>query len=73
MQCPYSIVLYLSTTRNITSASYFLQNRKQVISLLPTLSEKQGETYVFSLNSNTEVMVTNNIPLYILGNQYISN
>ena len=51
---------------NITSLPYrtSYETGKQVISLLPTLSEKQGETHVFLLNSNTEVMVVNNI-IYI--------
>ena len=36
---------------HVTSLPYciYYETRKQVIPLLPTLSEKQGATYVFSL------------------------
>ena len=53
-------VSYRIRALHVTSLPYrtSYETGKQVIALLPTLSEKQGGMYVFSLNSHTEVMVT---------------
>ena len=50
---------YHNCNTDETSLPYRITKvEKQVLSLLPTLSEMQGETHAFLLNSNTEVMVT---------------
>ena len=48
-------VSYLYDKRNITSIPYVIhKRRKQVISLLPILGEKQGARYVFSLKHGSD-------------------
>ena len=63
---PFENTCIISDTINKTSLLHhtYYETRKQAIALLPTLSEKQGATYVFFFN--TEVMIANNITSYAL-------
>ena len=53
----HKVLKYSYRIRSINETSlpyYIIKERKQVISLLPILSEKQGATYVFSLKHGSD-------------------